>query len=363
MASSRAEERETWPRPAAAAAEGTDMRTTILGPVLLALAIHATAADWEPVATELLKTEKTGFGGLCGVVVDHGTGDVYVNLSDRGLFRSTDQGKTGTGRKATQPFKGRTERPGCLMLDPSARASSCSSPSSTARRPASTTPGRSMRIFDKKSSHVDWCAVDWTDPELKFVLALKHEAGGLLLVSRDGGKTFDGGRQGLRPGVGLRRQDRRRRRGEDEGQAEARPAAHHRRRQDVPAVRRLQHRGAAAVARRHAVLAGGRALIATTDQGETWKKIGDLKDGRYGPIFGKDAKHMFVLTPAGVVERTDGGATWSKPLPLPKEMKGWSPLTWLEYDPSNDVLYVMKMGRELCTGWPAGREAAQEAVR
>ena len=49
-------------------------------------------------------------------------------------------------------------------------------------------------------------------------------------------------------------------------------------------------------------------LIATTDKGATWKKIADVKDGRYGPIFGKTAEHMFVLTKAGIVETTDGGA-------------------------------------------------------
>ena len=81
--------------------------------------------------------------------------------------------------------------------------------------------------------------------------------------------------------------------------------------------------------------------------GESWKKISDVKDGRYGPIFGKDDKHLFVLTQAGIVESTDAGATWSKPLVIPKEMKGVSALTWMDYDPVNDALYVMKMTSEL----------------
>lgn len=50
----------------------------------------APAADWQPVATHLLQSEKTGFGGLCGVLVDHCTGDLLVNLSDRGMFASSD---------------------------------------------------------------------------------------------------------------------------------------------------------------------------------------------------------------------------------------------------------------------------------
>jgi photosystem II stability/assembly factor-like uncharacterized protein len=90
-----------------------------------------------------------------------------------------------------------------------------------------------------------------------------------------------------------------------------------------------------------------RELIATADQGKTWKKLSDVKDGLHGPVFGKDAKQQFVLTKAGIVESGDGGAAWSKPIALPKELKGTSPLTWIDYDPKNDVLYLMKMGSDL----------------
>lgn len=61
---------------------------------LFSFVTHTQVADpaWVPVTTELLKTEKTGFGGLCGVVVDYQTGAIWANLSDRGMFLSTDQG-------------------------------------------------------------------------------------------------------------------------------------------------------------------------------------------------------------------------------------------------------------------------------
>src|SRR5262249_4400742 len=80
------------------------------------LAGQAFAAEWEPVTTELLKSEKTGFGGVSGVVVDRATGDVYIWLSDRGLYRSVDQGTTW---KSFGPrIKGRTEWPGCMLTNP-----------------------------------------------------------------------------------------------------------------------------------------------------------------------------------------------------------------------------------------------------
>lgn len=89
------------------------------------------------------------------------------------------------------------------------------------------------------------------------------------------------------------------------------------------------------------------ALIATTDQGATWSKISNLKDVKLGPIFGKKQGHPFVLTKTGISESFDEGKSWGKTIPLPKDLKGWSPLTCLDYDPINDIFYVLKTGSEL----------------
>src|SRR5476651_2422718 len=74
------------------------------------------AQEWKPITEALIVAEKPGFGKLCGVIVDHATGDLIINLSDKGLFRSSDAGKSW--QKFGMPFKGRTETPGCIMLDP-----------------------------------------------------------------------------------------------------------------------------------------------------------------------------------------------------------------------------------------------------
>src|SRR6266542_2467943 len=127
------------------------------------------AADWQPTTAELVKAEKPGFGGLCGVVVDHRTGAVTVNLSDRGFYRSADQGKTW-GKLGSQVLKGRTEWPGCLMLDAVGDGKTLVS-ALVYGEPilVSGDGGTTYTPMDKKSSHVDWCAVDWTDPEMQFV--------------------------------------------------------------------------------------------------------------------------------------------------------------------------------------------------
>ena len=313
----------------------------------------AVAADWQPIATALLKSEKTGFGGLCGIVVDHQTGDLWANLSDRGMFRSSDRGATWKRVSDAQP-KGRTETPGCWLMDPRGTSSKMvtalvyGSPIAI-----SNDQGSSWKFLDTKSAHIDWCAVDWTDPEMKFVLALKHESGGVLLGSTDAGKSFNELGKGYATGwifdgqtavvaTATSRETPKAilMRTTDAGKTWA-PCG------DYSPVGRTSSQ---ALPKWHGgklywLVDGG--LIVTDDKGATWKKIGAVKDALYGPIFGKDANHLFVLAKAGVVESTDGGANWTQPVPIPQGMKGVGGLTWLDYDPQHDVLYLMRMGTDL----------------
>jgi photosystem II stability/assembly factor-like uncharacterized protein len=302
-------------------------------------------AEWKPVTMELLSTVKPGYGGLSGVVVDHHTGDVYVNVSDCGIYHSKNQGQTW--ERLGAEFKGRTEWPGCMMIDPLGEGKRLVVATVYGAPIAQGTTAGKWNFADKKSSHVDWCAVDWSDEEMRLILALKHESEGLLLVSRDGGKTFAEIGKGHGPAWVFDRDT-------------AVVAQLKTKNRPTPDLLRTTDGGRTfkpcgtfvtnALPRwndgkLYWVVEG--ALLSTKDKGENWTKISDLKDGRFGPVFGKDAKHLFVLTSAGIVESTDGGASWSKPITLPKELKGVSALTWFEYDPKNDVLYVMKMGSEL----------------
>jgi photosystem II stability/assembly factor-like uncharacterized protein len=312
--------------------------------VVAIMAGPASAAEWEPVATDLLRREKTGFGGLCGIVVDHATGEVIVDLSDRGLYHSTDRGKTWA--KLGPELKGRTEWPGCLAFDTTGKSQRLLM-ALVYGAPAglSGDGGKAWAAMDGKTTHVDWVAYDWADSQL--VLALKHESGGTLIASQDGGKSFAEVGKGFGPAWVFDRQTA--------VAAELKTKEH-----PKPRLMRTADAGktwdpvgeypATALPKwkdgsLYWVVDG--ALLSTADQGKTWTKLSDLKDGQYGPVFGKDAKHLFVLTKTGVVESTDGGKSWDKAIALPKELKGWSPLTWLEYDPTGDVLYLMKMGSDL----------------
>jgi hypothetical protein len=194
---------------------------------------------------------------------------------------------------------------------------------------------------------VDWCAVDWTDPDMKFILALKHESGGLLIVSRDGGLRFEDVGKGYGPAWIF----------DKTTAVVARPkskdnATPHLLR-TTDAARSFKPCGdynAKALPKwfdgKLYWLVDG-AILTTADKGVTWQKLCNLQNGQYGPIFGKEARRLFVLTSAGIVESNDSGANWSEPIPLPKAMKGGGPLTWIAFDPTRDMLYVMKMGSDL----------------
>jgi hypothetical protein len=331
------------------------MKTTICGlfVVIAGSPILAADPDWRTVATDLLRREKPGFGGLSGLVVDRTTGDLWVMLSDRGVFHSADGGRTWNRAGETQP-KGRTEAPGCWTIDPTGRSGTMVT-ALVYGSPIAVSPdhGATWTYLEAKSNHIDWCAVDWTDPERKFVLALKHESGGLLLASADGGKSFAEIGKGYGPGwvfdartavvatAKTRTSPESKLLRTTDGSTTFHPSG------DYSPVGKDSVQ---ALPKWHEdtlywLVADG--LIATTDKGETWKRIGAITDGRYGPVFGKDTRQMFVLTKAGIVETTDGGTTWSPPLPPPKGLKGIADLAWLDYDPKNDVLYMMVMGSDL----------------
>jgi hypothetical protein len=331
------------------------MKKSLCTLVLLTFAAPAPAADaeWQPMLTELLKSEKTEFGGLCGIAVDHRTGCVWVNLSGRGMYCSSAGAKEFKRVSDAQP-KGRTESPGCFMLDPDPKSKRMVT-ALVYGSPIAVSPdhGATWKFMDKKSGHVDWCAVDWSDPETKFVMALKHEAGGLLMVSNDGGTTFRDVGKGYATGWIFDGQTA----VVAEAKTKERPQPNLMRTTDGGKTFKecgqyspVGASSAQALPKWHDgtlywLVEGG--LIATTDKGATWKKIGEIKDAQYGPVLGKDAKQMFVLTKAGVVESTDGGTTWLQPIAAPKDLKGIGGLSWLEYDPSTDSLYIMKMGSNL----------------
>lgn len=318
----------------------------LLLPALLALSVRAQELAWQPVTADLIAREKPGYGGLSGVAVDHVTGHVFVALSDRGVFRSGDQGKTW--ERHGDPLKGRTETPGCLQLDPTGKTGRLLIPTVYGGPIAIGTKEKGdWRFLDAKVTHVDWCAADWTGSAMKLLLTLKHESGGVLLVSRDGGASFEEIGPGYGPAWVF-----------DAGTAVVacvsvpnRPAGSILRTTDAGRTfQSVSDQAPAALPRwrdnaLYWLVQGG--LLKSADRGATWQRVCELPDGQYGPVFGKSARELFVLTKGGIVASTDGGRTWSKAVQLPEWKGTVAPLTWIDYDPVHRMLYAMKMGSDL----------------
>ena len=97
------------------------------------------------------------------------------------------------GAPRSNDAKGRTETPGCFQIDPTGKTKRLLMRDRVRR--ARSRSGRRTSPSGGRSTRPAFTSIgasaDWSDPDLKFLLALKHESGGLLLRSRDGGKTFD----------------------------------------------------------------------------------------------------------------------------------------------------------------------------
>ena len=323
--------------------KGLSMRLPLFASLILAGSLGA--AEWVPVTTELLKSEKPGYGGLCGVCFDPASGTLFIELSDKGIYQSMDQGKNW---KLIKALKGRTETPGCMMLDPSGGKRMAVALVYGSPIILSPDLGQTWKVLSPKSGHVDWCAVDWTDKDLRWILTLKHESGGVLLSSHDGGMEFTEIGKGYGPAWIYDKDTA----VVAEAKSKEKPKPGIVRTTD--AGKTFEHCADFSIPMTCLPRAQGDAvywiaedsLIASTDKGKSWKKLSSLKEGRCGPVFGKDGKHFFVLAVDGILESTDGSQTWSKPIAVPGDIKN-SKLSWLAYDAKHDTLYVMKMGSEL----------------
>jgi hypothetical protein len=317
--------------------------------LLLTTLLSAPGANWQPVPTSRITPEKPGYGGLCGIVVDHETGHVLVDISDLGFYRSTDQGATWKHVDAP-PLKGRTESPGCWAINPTGKDKTMvTALVYGAPITVGTDSPSGFKHFDKRSEHIDWCAVDWTDPAMEFVLALKHEQAGQLIASNDSGRSFRDVGKGFISGWIF----------DSKTAVVAREGPE-------PTLQRTTDGGETFVACGNFMPAGNasartlpkwkdgslywltrQGLIVTEDKGLSWNKLSDVPKGLYGPVFGKTTKHQFLVTTEGVIESLNGGLTWSEPIKPPAALGGLAGLTWLEYDPQHDVLYLMKMTSDL----------------
>jgi hypothetical protein len=272
------------------------------------LSSAALGADWQNISDSVTSQVKPGYAGpTAGVVVDRTDGDVFMVVSDQGLWHSTDHGTTFT-RCDDGAIGGRCETGWALQADPEGRRLACFMiyGSSGITRDG----GRTWTKF--KTSHLDFGSVDWADSGLRF-LAIRHESGGMLTTSSDGGTTWQDLGKGFSGCGAIDRQTFVATKAKEPGifRSGDAGATWSQVSSESPsaAVPVLFNNGAA-------YWATGKGLLISRDKGATWAALGAPVDAAYGPFFGSET-HFVVVGKSGFSETKDGGQTWQPAAPLP----------------------------------------------
>jgi hypothetical protein len=77
--------------------------------------------------------------------------------------------------------------------------------------------------------------------------------------------------------------------------------------------------------------------------------MGTAVDAQWGPLFGKDEKHIVVANYGGFLQTVDGGQTWQRIAPMIAFQGEWVPKLPGQYlnigwDPDANILYASQLG-------------------
>ncbi len=312
------------------------MKTLLL---LSALVSSAFAGEWvnisDPVTTQL----KPGYGGpTAGVVADRVSGDVFMVVSDLGLWRSGDHGAT-FARCDEKNIGGRCETGWALQADPAGKRLACFMIYGDSAM--TTDGGKTWAKF--KTSHLDFGAVDFADTGRRLV-AIRHESGGMLTTSDDGGATWRDLEKGF-SGCGVF----------DHTTFVAT-------KEKAPGIFRSIDAGATwtqvftttPAAAVPVVFKGigywcdGHGVLVSSDKGATWNRGAPVNQDKpysmiYGPIFGDSEQRYVVVGGAGFLETTDGGRTFSLAAPLPADFTVNRVGANYAWDAKADIFYASTM--------------------
>ncbi|HLX64198.1 MAG TPA: hypothetical protein VKX17_23195 [Planctomycetota bacterium] len=320
------------------------MTTRLLACLTLLLCAALRAEDekgkWLPlsdgIVAKLAKDNlKIGYPGLtAGVAADRVSGDVYVVVCDQGLWKSSDKG-ANFERVDGKAISGRCETGFALDFDPNGQRLMCFMIYGS---PARTLDG-GKTWTKSKLQHLDFGATDWSDPEAKTMLAIKHESGGELVLTSDGAQSWTSLGKGFKAvgvfdattfvaskGKGILRST-------DAGKTwtDASPSQ--------PAGLSMR------VFKGAGYWTTDKGVLVSKDKGATWSVLGSAVNAYYGPYFGEDEKHLVVVGKDGIQETKDAGATWKVVAPLPDGFKVGFTGPNFAWDPKADVFYASTMGK------------------
>lgn len=294
---------------------------------------------WVPISDGLIAkltadNLKVGYPGLtAGITVDHATGGVGVVVCDQGLWWSTDHGAS-YARLDGKALGGRCETGFALDADPAG-----------GRLMAFMIYGASALTLDggktwsaSSLSHLDFGAVDWSDPAARTMIAFKHESGEEAVVTRDAAKTWTSLGKGFKA-VGVF----------PKGVLMANRGAGIERSEDGTTWTKVAEQKPSGLTMRVRDGIGywtsDAGVLVSSDSGKTWKILGSPVKAWYGPYFGKDEKHLVVIGRDGVCETTDAGATWKVVAPLPPQFTIGFVGPNFAWDPTANIFYASAMGK------------------
>ena len=295
----------------------------------------AETARWTPISdgavAQLAKEgKKPGeYGPTAGVAVDRTTGDVYMLVNGQGLWKSTDRGGHFTrvdGGKIT----GRCETGFAIDADPQGKRLACFPVYGSAA--ITTDAGKTW--LPSSTGHVDCIAVGW--PET-CMAAIRHESGGTLILTADGGKTWKTlGKGFLGVGVFDARtlvacKDAGILRSTDGGATWTTVSAL------KPSGKAVRSFG------RTAYWVSDKGLLVSRDRGASWALSGEAVSCTLGPYFGGDENQLLVGGKQGLFVSADGGKSWKRAAPLPPGLDGGIMCSFA-WDPLHGVFYASRMG-------------------
>jgi len=305
------------------------------------------AANWvnisDPLVTKVNQVAPVPWpGNTSGVAVDRKTGTLYLDVDNVGLWQSTDHAQTFQHIVDGQ-ISGRAEFGYSINCDPAGSRMACFLLDGKCGMTLDS--GRSWQPFAPMGRNWDYGAVDWSDPQARALFASHHESGGEMYVSSDAGASwhfigkhpeftslgiFNTNTLVAGIGSGIIRST-------DAGQTWTNVSSFH-------PVGRI------------AVYFKGRTwwlaregLITSRDKGATWKLVGTPVNAGWGPLFGRNARHIIVADVNGFLQSNNGGKTWKRIAPMAPFQGGLVPnlpgeFISIAWDPKANILYASRMG-------------------
>lgn len=300
-----------------------------------ALLSAAEEPTWTPISATVTAQVKPGYPGkTAGVTVDPATGDVYMVVPDQGLWKSSDRGATFV-RVDGGAVGGRCETGFALNFDPAGKRLMCFMIYGSSGR----TDDAGKTWLASKTSHLDFGAVDWSASG-NCLLAIRHEAGGMLAFSSDAGKTWKDLQKGFThvglfsgdvlvgsKGQGILRSG--------DGGATWTSVS-----EITPAANVMHTRDGIGY------WPSSKGLLVSRDQGQTWQVYGTPLAAVVGPFWGQTAERLVVVAKDGFHESKDAGKTWERVAPLPMGFGVGGVGPNYAWDPIGNVFYASSMGKD-----------------